>query len=206
MQVGNSYQVVIGDSSEEITIEEISTSYGDAQSDMGNGNMGGGMQHGGEIQPGGGFEGWPFSDTTEGTASEDSTTEDSTENAQGDMPAMPEGMQEGHGGPGGHGGRGNGQTPPDMSQDGATGMQTPPDMSQDGTTESQTPPEMHDGQTGGPMMGEQGQQETSQEAEDQAEEQTVTAQTIDAGSWKIYGGCAALLIAAIAVSKFYKRH
>lgn len=206
MQVGNSYQVVIGDSSEEITIEEISTSYGDAQSDMGNGNMGGGMQHGGKIQPGGGFEGWPFSDTTEGTASEDSTTEDSTENAQGDMPAMPEGMQEGHGGPGGHGGRGNGQTPPDMSQDGATEMQTPPDMNQDGTTEGQTQSEMHDGQTGGPMMGEQGQQETSQEAEDQAEEQTVTAQTVDAGSWKIYGGCAALLIAAIAVSKFYKRH
>ena len=56
------------------------------------------------------------------------------------------------------------------------------------------------------MMGEQGQQETSQEAEDQAEEQTVTAQTVDAGSWKIYGGCAALLIAAIAVSMIYKRH
>ena len=206
MQVGNSYQVVIGDSSEEITIEEISTSYGDAQSDMGNGNMGGGMQHGGEIQPGGGFEGWPFSDTTEGTASEDSTTEDSTENAQGDMPAMPEGMQEGHGGPGGHGGRGNGQTPPDMSQDGATEMQTPPDMNQDGTTEGQTQSEMHDGQTGDPMMGEQGQQETSQEAEDQAEEQTVTAQTVDSKTLTIYGGCAALLIAAIAVSKFYKRH
>ena len=85
-------------------------------------------------------------------------------------------------------------------------MQTPPDMNQDGTTEGQTQSEMHDGQTGGPMMGEQGQQETSQEAEDQAEEQTVTAQTVDAGSWKIYGGCAALLIAAIAVSKFYKRH
>ena len=254
MQVGNSYQVVIGDSSEEITIEEISSSYGDAQSGMTGGGMGGGMQPGGDIQPGGGFEGWPFSDTTEGTASEDSTTEgstaeDSTENAQGDMPAMPEEMQKGHGGPGGHGGRGNGQTPLDMSQDGATGMQTPPDMSQDGTTESQAPPEMsqdgttesqtppdmsqdsttegqaqpemsqdstaedqissemsHDGHTGGPMMGEQGQQETSQEAEDQAEEQTVTAQTVDAGSWKIYGGCAALLIAAIAVSMIYKRH
>ena len=191
------------------------------------------------MQPGGGFEGWPFNDTTEGTASEDSTTEgstaeDSTENAQGDMPAMPEGMQEGHRDPGGHGGRGNGQTPPDMSQDGATEMQTPPDMNQDGTTESQTPPdmsqggttesqtppdmsqdgttegqaqpEMHDGQTGGPMMGEQGQQETSQEAEDQAEEQTVTAQTVDAKTLTIYGGCAALLIAAIAVSMMYKRH
>ena len=199
MQVGNSYQVVIGDSSEELTIEEISASYGDDQGGMTGGSMGG-MQHGG------GFEGWPFNDTTEGKTSEDSASEDSTENAQSNMPEMPEGMQEGHGGPGGHGGRGNGQTPPDMSQDGATGMQTPPDMSQDGTTESQTPPEMHDGQTGGPMMGEQGQQETSQEAEDQAEEQTVTAQTVDAGSWKIYGGCAALLIAAIAVSKFYKRH
>ena len=238
MQVGNSYQVVIGDSAEEITLEEISTSYGDAQSGMagggmGGGNMGGGMQHGGD------FSGWPFSDTTEDTTSEESTTEgstaeDSTENAQGDMPAMPEGMHEGHGGPGGHGGRGNGQTPPDMSQDGATGMQTPPDMNQDGTTEMQTPPdmnqdgttesqtppdmsqggttegqaqpEMHDGQTSGPMMGEQGQQETSQEAEDQAEEQTVTAQTVDAKTLTIYGGCAALLIAAIAVSMFYKRH
>ena len=239
MQVGNSYQVVIGDSSEEITIEEISSSYGDAQSGMTGGGMGGGMQPGGDIQPGGGFEGWPFNDTTEGTASEDSTTEgstaeDSTENAQGDMPAMPEGIQEGHRGPGGHGGRGNGQTPPDMSQDGATEMQTPPDMNQDGTTESQTPPdmsqggttesqtppdmsqdgttegqaqpEMHDGQTGGPMMGEQGQQEMSQEAEDQAEEQTVTAQTVDAKTLTIYGGCAALLIAAIAVSMMYKRH
>ena len=209
MQVGNSYQVVIGDSTEELTIEEISASYGDAQGGMTGGSMGG-MQHGG------GFEGWPFNDTTEGT-----TSEDSTENAQSDMPEMPEGMQEGHGGPGGHGGRGNGQTPPDMSQDGATEMQTPPDMNQDGTTEGQTPPEMsqdstaedqissemsHDGHTGGPMMGEQGQQETSQEAEDQAEEQTVTAQTVDAGSWKIYGGCAALLIAAIAVSMIYKRH
>ena len=252
MQVGNNYQIVIGDSSEEITIEEISTSYGDAQSGMAGGGMGGGNMGGG-MQHGGGFEGWPFNDTTEGTASEDSTTEgstaeDSTENAQGDMPAMPEGMQEGHGGPGGHGGRGNGQTPPDMSQDGATEMQTPPDMNQDGTTESQTPtdmsqggttesqtppdmsqdsttesqtppdmsqdgttegqaqPEMHDGQTGGPMMGEQGQQETSQEAEDQAEEQTVTAQTVDAKTLTIYGGCAALLIAAIAVSMMYKRH
>lgn len=215
MQVGNSYQVVIGDSSEEITIEEISTSYGDAQSDMGNGNIGGGMQHGG------GFEGWPFNDTTEGKTSEDSASEDSTENAQSNMPEMPEGMQEGHGGPGGHGGRRNGQTPPDMSQDGATEMQTPPDMNQDGTTEGQTPPEMsqdstaedqissemsHDGHTGGPMMGEQGQQETSQEAEDQAEEQTATAQTVDSKTLTIYGGCAALLIAAIAVSKFYKRH
>jgi hypothetical protein len=49
-----------------------------------------------------------------------------------------------------------------MSQDSTTESQTPPDMSQDGTTEGQAQPEMHDGQTGGPMMGEQGQQETSQ--------------------------------------------
>ena len=221
MQVGNSYQVVIGDSTEEITIEEISSSYGDAQSGMGGGNMGGGMQHGGD------FSGWPFSDTTEdeGTTSEESTTEgstaeDSTENAQGDMPAMPEGMQGGPGGHGGSGGHGNGQTPPDMRQDGATEGQAPPEMSQKGmldgqtlpdmiqggTTEGQAQPEMLDGQTGGPMMGEQGQQETSQEAEDQVEEQTVTAQTVDAKTLTIYGGCAVLLIAAIVVSMMYKRH
>lgn len=40
MQVGSTYKVVIGDSEEEITLEEISTSYGDVQGGMFGGNMG----------------------------------------------------------------------------------------------------------------------------------------------------------------------
>ena len=219
MQVGQTYQVVIGDNAEKITLEEISASFGDGQGGMVGGNMGGGMngvgnQHGGFSE--GGFEGWPFnsdeSNSEEGTSQEEGTEQEQSAaqeqgnaNAQGNMPAMPEGMQGGHGGRGGHGGKG--QMRPDMTQDGTTGGQTPPEMSDDRTTGGQTPPEMsQDGQTGGPMMGEQGQQEMSQEEEDQAEEQTVTAQTVDANSWAIYGGCAALLIAAIAVSMIYKRH
>ena len=40
LQVGSTYKVVIGDSEEEITLEEISTSYGDVQGGMFGGNMG----------------------------------------------------------------------------------------------------------------------------------------------------------------------
>ena len=46
MQLGESYTVVIGDTAEEITLNEVSASYGDAQSGGFGGNMnwGGGMQ------------------------------------------------------------------------------------------------------------------------------------------------------------------
>ena len=46
MEKGSTYTVVIGDDTEEITLEEISASYGDAQSSMFGGNMNcGGMKH-----------------------------------------------------------------------------------------------------------------------------------------------------------------
>ena len=46
MRLGETYTVVIGDTAEEITLEEVSASYGDAQSEGFGGNMnwGGGMQ------------------------------------------------------------------------------------------------------------------------------------------------------------------
>ena len=45
MQVGESYQVVIGDNAEDITIEEVSASYGDAQNNMFGGDMNWGGRH-----------------------------------------------------------------------------------------------------------------------------------------------------------------
>ena len=48
LETGGTYIVAIGDNTEEITLEEISGSYGDAQSSMSGGNMHwGGMQHSG---------------------------------------------------------------------------------------------------------------------------------------------------------------
>ena len=80
MQVGESYQVVIGNDAEEITIEEVSASYGDAQSSM----FGGKMNWGG-MKSRGGFEKDP--------AMAGDTADASTESAQGTPPEMPA-MQE----------------------------------------------------------------------------------------------------------------
>ena len=45
MQIGETYSIVIGDSAEEITLEEISASFGDAQSEGFDGSMNwGGMK------------------------------------------------------------------------------------------------------------------------------------------------------------------
>ena len=156
MEVGGTYTVVIGDNVEEITLEEVSASYGDAQSSMFGGNMNwGGME------------------------------------------------SRGQGGPGG------GQTPPDMSGSGNTGMaagQTPPDMAQSGDTgmaAGETPADMGQEGMNGPMMQEE---EQSQEEEDEAAQDTATsAEPVDAKTWGILGGCAALLAAAIGIGKFYKR-
>jgi hypothetical protein len=53
METGGTYIVAIGDNTEEITLEEISGSYGDAQSNMSGGDMHwGGMQHSGGSRSG----------------------------------------------------------------------------------------------------------------------------------------------------------
>ena len=183
MEVGGTYTVVIGDNVEEITLEEVSASYGDAQSSMFGGNMNwGGMESRGQGGPGG---------TTDSSATGSTDTETA---------AATEGMQ---GGPGG------GQTPPDMSGSGNTGMaagQTPPDMAQSGDTgmaAGETPADMGQEGMNGPMMQEE---EQSQEEEDEAAQDTATsAEPVDAKTWGILGGCAALLAAAIGIGKFYKR-
>ena len=209
MEVGGTYTVVIGDNIEEITLEEVSASYGDAQSSM----FGGSMNWGGMQSRGGGGQ------TPPDMSQSGSTSNEFAGQTPPDMA-----------GSGSTSGEFAGQTPPDMSQSGSTSGeagqmpsdmsqsgstsgeagQTPPDMSQSGSTSGeagQMPSDMgQEGMTGGPMMQDQGQQEQSQEEEDQAEEDTVTAEPVTAESWGILGGCTALLAAAIAVAKFYKKH
>ena len=229
MEVGGTYVVAIGDNVEEITLEEVSASYGDAQSSMFGGNMNwGGMQSrggGGQTPPDMAQSGSTSSEFAGQTPPDMAQSGSTSSEFAGQMP--PDMAQSGS-----TSGEFAGQTPPDMAQNGSTSGdmagQTPPDMSQNGSTSGdmagQTPPDMaqngdtsgeagqmpsdmgQEGMTGGPMMQDQGQQEQSQEEEDQAAEDTVTAEPVTAESWGILGGCAALLAAAIAVAKFYKKH
>ena len=232
MEKGSTYTVVIGDDTEEITLEEISASYGDAQSSMFGGNMNwGGMKHrGGRFNNN--MNNMNQDGMSAGTTSTGSADTGSTDTAAA---AVMDGMQ---GRPDG------GQMPPDMtamqdaSQDGSTqagqvsqdmtamqdasqngstqagqvsqDMAEMPGASQDGSTQTgQMPSDMsHGGMTGGPMQERQEQQEQkqSQEEEDDAAAEKSNAEPVDPKTWCILGGCTLLLLAGIAVGKLYQRH
>ena len=53
MKVGGTYTVSAGRTSEEITLEGVSTTYGDSQGGMHGGDMGQGGMHGGGMRPDG---------------------------------------------------------------------------------------------------------------------------------------------------------
>jgi hypothetical protein len=53
MKVGGTYTVSAGGTSEEITLEDVSTTYGDSQGGMHGGDMGQGGMHGGNMRPDG---------------------------------------------------------------------------------------------------------------------------------------------------------
>lgn len=135
LTIGESYIVVVGDQEEEIALEEVSASYGDAAST----GFGGTMNFGGMRQRGGGM-----------TNSEITAT-DGTEATQG----MTGGRKGGRGQGGFGGGRGDfggGMTPPEGMTEGE--MPTPPE----GMTEGEMPtmpegemPEPPDGMTEGEM-------------------------------------------------------
>ena len=241
MQVGESYQVVIGETSEEITVEEVSSTYGDAQSSMPGGDMNGGGRH---------SRGGSKEDAT-GDGAADSTADSgdgaAADNTQGTPPQKPEDMQGGTGdgatqavsqessqdqpsdGSSGYpqdqsSGRPQGQStdgssgqsqgqssgrPQDQPSDGSSGQSQdqpsgrPQDQSTDGSSgQSQDQP------SGRPQdqISDGSEQELSQNEEDQAAEQTVTAQPVDHQTWAIIGGCTFVLIAAIVIGKIYKRH
>ena len=235
METGSTYTVVIGDDTEEITLEEISASYGDTQSSMFGGNMNrGGMNHrGGRFNNN--MNNMNQDGMSAGTVSTGSTDTGSADTGSTDTAAAAfmEGMP---------GRPDSGQTPPDMtampdasqdgstqagqvsqdmaempgaSQDGSTqagqvsqDMAEMPGASQDGSTQTgQMPSDMsHGGMTGGPMQERQEQQEQSQEEEDDAAAANSNAEPVDLKTWCILGGCTLLLLAGIAVGKLYQRH
>lgn len=189
METGGSYVVAIGDSTEEITLEEVSASYGDAQSGM----FGGTMKWGG-MQRRGGFN--------------------SDDSSAGSTDAAAEIYMRGN--QGGHGHRSMQALPDqsDMSQDGtadAGAGQEPtnlPDTSRDGSTaipaaEQASSDMAQEGMDKGPMQMQQ--EETSEDGEESSGAQG-TAAPLDAETLAVLGGCTALLLAGIAVGKFYKKH
>ena len=228
LETGGTYTVSIGDDTEEITLEEISASYGDAQSSM----FGGKMNWGGMRPRGGGFDNNTnmnqdgVSSGTASTGSTDSAAADFSkdmhrrpEDSQmpSDITEMPGTSQDGS--------TQTGQTllpsditgMPGTNQDGSTqSSQTPSDMaempgtSQDGSTQAgqmqdnHLPSDTsHGGMTGNSL---QQQQDQPQEEEDQADESKIKAEPVDPKTWYILGGCTLLLIAGIAIGKLYKRH
>ena len=182
LETGGTYTVMIGDDTEEITLEEISASYGDAQSSM----FGGKMNWGGMRPRGGRFGNNMNQDgVSSGTASTGSTDSAAQDFSKGmhrrtDDSQMPSDIAE----------------MPGASQDGSTQTgqmqdnQIPSDMS-------------HGGMTGTSL---QQQQDQSQEDEDQTDGTKTSAEPVDPETWCILGGCALLLIAGIAIVKLYERH
>ena len=53
MKVGGTYTVSAGGTSEEVTLESVSVTYGEAQGGMPGGDMGQGGMHGGDMRPDG---------------------------------------------------------------------------------------------------------------------------------------------------------
>ena len=117
LETGGTYTVSIGDDTEEITLEEISASYGDAQSSM----FGGKMNWGGMKPRGGGFRRFK-SGSDSSTGSTDTEAAASTEEMPGGGMTPPDGMIPP-----------DGMTPPDMSdtsQSGAADARIPQDAGQ----------------------------------------------------------------------------
>ena len=184
LETGGTYTVSIGDDTEEITLEEISASYGDAQSSM----FGGKMNWGGMRPRGGGFDNntnMNQDGVSSGTASTGSTDSAAADFSK-DMHRRPE----------------DSQMPSDIA--GTTGT------SQDGSTQTRQMQDnympsdtSHGGMTGTSL---QQQQDQPQEEEDQIDEAKTNAEPVDLKTWCILGGCALLLIAGIAIGTLYKRH
>ena len=184
MKTGDTYTVVIGENEEDITLEEVSASYGDAQSSM----FGGKMNWGGMKRRGGGFRRFK-SGSDSSTGSTDTEAAASTEEMPGGGMTPPDGMIPP-----------DGMTPPDMSdtsQSGAADARIPQDAGQmsSGTEQNAS--------NSGLMQEEQQQNEIIDTAQNQT---TTSEEPIDAQTLKILAGCTLLLLAGIAIGKVYKRH
>jgi len=177
METGGTYRIVIGDNEEEITLEEVSASYGDAQSSM----FGGKMNWGGMSPRGGGGGGFGRNRGIMNSRS-GSTGSDESSSTSG--------------------------TDTETAADAGTSMKDMAGMS--GEMPSEMPSDIaREGMTGGPMQDQsrqdQSRQDQSQEEENQSAETYTTAKAVDTETWTTLGACAVLLLAAIAVARFYKK-
>ncbi len=206
MEVGETYTLTIGDTTEEITLSEVV--YSNSTS---GGMMGGGMGRGN-------FSSDTTEDSTDSSSSSDTSEDTTTNDASGstdssslnrattmsavtttavtttavitsDTDSSDTTTAMGPGGMGGNGGNmqgGNGGTPPDMS--GSTDG-TAPDFSESGDMEM---PDMV--------------AESEEESEETSTDSETTIFDLDLETWLIIGGCFLALILAILFVKFYKKY
>ncbi|MBQ6734709.1 MAG: carbohydrate-binding domain-containing protein [Lachnospiraceae bacterium] len=175
MQVGENYTVVIGDQTEEITLTEVSASYGDVQSTgFGGGfNQGGGMQ----MRGPGGRGGFGNTGSTDSSA-------DSTDTSRGTMPTppeLPEGME--------------GMTPPELPE-GMEGM-TPPELPE-GMEEGERP-ELP------ALPGEASQMTADTTAATETASSGTALSSFGADTWMELGTSAVILILGIGIAMLYQR-
>ncbi|MBQ7677944.1 MAG: hypothetical protein IJT32_06895, partial [Lachnospiraceae bacterium] len=202
MQVQNTYTLLIGDSSEEITLEEVSASAGEAQSGgfpgMNGGDFGGhgmGMHRSSDSEDdaasesedegfGNGFPAPPDFNPEDGDfpAPPDFNTQDGEANGQAEGARDPEanGQAEGARGPEANGGS-------DDTQDG--------DSSKMG----------HGGPGGIRPEDLQEDDDDEEEEEQEAVSTGISLSEVDEKSWKLLGATAAVLIAGLGFAFFYRK-
>ncbi|MBR0092176.1 MAG: hypothetical protein IJP92_10790, partial [Lachnospiraceae bacterium] len=197
MLLGESYTVVIGDQTEEITLTEVSASYGDVQST----GFGGGFHQGGGMQQRGAGERPTPPEGSDGT-----TPPEPPEGTEGmTPPELPEGMEQGEMPTPPEGS--DGTTPPEPPE-GTEGM-TPPELPE-GMEQGEmlTPPEGSDGTTPPELPALPG------EASQQTADSTTATNTASAGTalssfgadtWIELGTSALILILGIGIALLYQR-
>ena len=235
LTLGETYLIAIGDNVEEITLEEVSASYGDAASSAFGGTMNwGGMR---QRQKTTTTDGTAATGSTDGTAAESTegtTSSDSSagtgfgpagrggfgpggkggqrpwdaQNSDGTMPQPPEGMTEGEM-----------PQPPEGMTEGE--MPQPPE----GMTEGEMPqppegmtegemPQPPEGMTEGEMPGQPGAGAgmgpmSGENTQDASGAEAVSGGTalsdFDSDTWIELGACAAVLCAAIAAALLFRR-
>ena len=211
MEVGNTYYLVIGEDSDEITLDEVSASFGDAQSSMFGGTMNwGGMGNANDRRGGGRMS---ESDSTDSDSDDTSSDQDSMP-TDGEMPDMGEMPTDGEMPEMGEKPDMNQQTSNDESTDEASENESTDSVikSADSETaedsaessENQDHPSMDESSSehnmGPDMMN------SSEAKEDTVEESTFTSLSdIDDEVWMWLGACIIALILGIIFAKLYGR-
>ena len=181
LKLGENYLIVIGEKAEAITLEEVSASYGNAQSEGFGGTMNwGGMQQRGRMENfGGREEQGADSESADGTAPARPSGRPDRQDFGGERPEMSEMPQrpEGSGQP----------QPPEMPE--GSDMPQMPEMEG----------EMPEG--GGPDAMREGQQT---EVTESGEEVVTGPQTVSAATWVLLCACFAVLAFGVVLAVKYR--